>query len=118
MFSSRMLTAGLVILALSGTAVGVSIPAQAGESTGTWRNGMVDGPYGPGWYGPDGTFYDDDRYPRRRIYLRERHRPWWDEDVSYAEPYARPYGYRWRERYDPRERRHHPRIGPDWESGR
>jgi len=94
MFSSRILKMGLVALALSGAAALTSLPAQAGESTGTWRNGMVDGPYGPGWYGPDGTFYGNDRTVRRRAYVRERYRP------SYR--YA-PYGY-YRDSYYPPRR--------------
>src|SRR5215207_10159400 len=41
MFRSKVtLTAGLVALALGG-AVLASAPAEAGSSTGTWRNGMV-----------------------------------------------------------------------------
>jgi hypothetical protein len=47
------LTAGLAALALGG-AVLASAPAEAGASTGTWRNGMVAGPYGAGYYGGGG----------------------------------------------------------------
>jgi hypothetical protein len=35
-----------------GGAVLVSSPAEAGASTGTWRNGMVAGPRGVGCYDP------------------------------------------------------------------
>jgi hypothetical protein len=73
MFSSRILKIGLLALALSGAATLASVPVQAGESTGTWRNGMVDGPYGPGWYGR-GDHYENARTVRRRAYGRERYR--------------------------------------------
>jgi len=43
------LTAGLAALAL-GAAVLSAGPAQAGASTGTWRNGMEAGPGGVGCY--------------------------------------------------------------------
>lgn len=39
------LTAGFAVLALGG-ALMASAPAQAGASTGTWRNGAVATPYG------------------------------------------------------------------------
>ncbi|HEV2565247.1 MAG TPA: hypothetical protein VGU19_09195 [Microvirga sp.] len=73
MFSSRILKIGLLAAALSGAATLASLPAQAGESTGTWRNGMVNGPYGPGWYEP-GDYYEDARPVRRRPYVRDRYR--------------------------------------------
>ena len=41
------------------TCASLSLPptiAEAGMSTGTWRNGMIAGPYGVGWYGPRGSF--------------------------------------------------------------
>jgi hypothetical protein len=74
MFSSRILKIGLLALALSGAVTLASVPAQAGENTGTWRNGMVDGPYGPGWYEPRGAYYENARTVRRRPYVRERYR--------------------------------------------
>jgi hypothetical protein len=117
MLSSRVLKISLVALALSGAAVTLSLPAHAGERTGTWRNGMVDGPYGPGWYGPDGTFYGNDQTVRRRGYAREYYRSSRDYDDYYEDPYARPRGYRGRDRYSTwpypnyMERR-------SWESGR
>jgi hypothetical protein len=51
------LKAGLAALAIAGAVVAASAPAEAGRRTGTWQNGMVAGPYGPGYYGPDGSFY-------------------------------------------------------------
>jgi hypothetical protein len=88
MFSSRILKIGLLALALSGAATLASVPVQAGESTGTWRNGMVNGPYGPGWYEPGGSYYENARTVRRRAYGRERyrHRP------SYRRAPNRYYG--------------------------
>jgi len=56
--TKHILTAGVAALALGGTLL-AALPAQAGESTGRWRNGMVAGPYGPGYYGhrPGGYGY-------------------------------------------------------------
>jgi hypothetical protein len=51
MFRSRTLKAGLSSLVLMGTVLVLSSPTEAGWRTGTWRNGMVAGPYGPGYYG-------------------------------------------------------------------
>jgi hypothetical protein len=48
--TKRVLTAGVAALALGGSLLAAA-SAQAGESTGRWRNGMVAGPYGPGYYG-------------------------------------------------------------------
>ena len=45
------LMAGFVALALSGAAMTAPTPAEAGSSTGRWRNGMVAGPDGVGYYG-------------------------------------------------------------------
>ncbi|AWM86782.1 hypothetical protein [Microvirga sp. 17 mud 1-3] len=53
MLGTRILKASLAVLVLGGTAFVATQPAEAGASTGTWRNGMVEGPYGPGYYGPD-----------------------------------------------------------------
>ncbi len=103
MFSAHALKAGLAVLALSGAVSIWSAPAQAGASTGTWRNGMVDGPYGPGYYHPGGRYYDGGRQ-RHRGYAREYYRSPrnYSSDGSYYEdntPYARPGGYRWRGGY-------------------
>lgn len=48
--TKKVLAAGVAALALGGSLLAAA-PAQAGESTGRWRNGMVAGPYGPGYYG-------------------------------------------------------------------
>ena len=45
------LTAGVAALALGAVALSAG-PAQAGASTGTWRNGMQAGPGGVGCYDP------------------------------------------------------------------
>jgi hypothetical protein len=102
MFSSRILKTGLLVLALSGSATLASLPAQAGESTGTWRNGMVDGAYGPGWYGPGGAYYEDTRTVRRRTHVRERHR---------TRPSHRAYRYAPNRYYGDS---YYPRRGYDW----
>jgi hypothetical protein len=47
--TKALLTAGFAAMVLGGTLLS-SAPAQAGASTGTWRNGMVAGPYGVGYY--------------------------------------------------------------------
>jgi hypothetical protein len=47
--TNALLTAGFAAMVLGGTLLS-SAPAQAGASTGTWRNGMVAGPYGVGYY--------------------------------------------------------------------
>jgi hypothetical protein len=86
MVSSRILKTGLVALALSGAALVSSLPSQAGESTGTWRNGMVDGPYGPGYYTPDGRYYGNGHRQRRRVYVQEYYEP-------APPPRYRRYGY-------------------------
>ena len=54
--SKVTLTAGLAVLALGGALV-TSAPAEAGSGTGTWRNGMVAGPAGVGYYGGRGYGY-------------------------------------------------------------
>jgi hypothetical protein len=46
---SLKVLAGAVIAA--GSVLATALPAEAGASTGTWRNGMVAGPYGAGHYG-------------------------------------------------------------------
>jgi hypothetical protein len=57
-----LMTAGLGALALGAAVLISAAPAEAGSSTGTWRNGMVAGPYGAGYYGP-----------ARRPYYRHHH---------------------------------------------
>lgn len=44
-----ILTAGFAAMTLGGAML-ASGPAEAGSRTGTWRNGMVAGPYGAGYY--------------------------------------------------------------------
>ena len=58
MLKTCILKTTLAALALGGAALVTALPAEAGASTGTWRSGMVAGPYGPGYYGPP------DRGPR------------------------------------------------------
>ncbi|HEX2135673.1 MAG TPA: hypothetical protein VHG30_07150 [Microvirga sp.] len=63
MSRSRTLSAALGALALGGALMASAEPASAGARTGTWRNGMVAGPLGVGYYG----------YPRfHRPYHRRR----------------------------------------------
>jgi hypothetical protein len=102
MVSGGILKAGFVALALSGAAWASSLPAQAGESTGTWRNGMVNGPYGPGYYGPDGAYYGDGRRQRRRAYVQEYYRPSRNYGTyeQYEGSYSPPRDYRWRRHYE------------------
>ena len=56
MLHSRTWRAALGALALGGACLAWSEPASAGASTGTWRNGMVAGPLGVGYYGYRGGF--------------------------------------------------------------
>jgi hypothetical protein len=49
--------------------------------TGTWRNGMVAGPYGVSWYGPHGY------YPPPQPYYGGYHPSY------YGAAYGAPYGY-------------------------
>jgi len=67
--TTALLTAGFAATLLGGTLL-ASAPAQAGASTGTWRNGMVAGPYGVGYY--RGYGYRPARYGYRpaRYYRR------------------------------------------------
>jgi hypothetical protein len=96
MFTARALKTGLSVLALCGAFAAWSLPAEAGSSTGTWRNGMVDGPYGPGYYGPNGEYYGGGRQYRRRGYARESYRVprHYGGRYVYGDPYAGPRGYR------------------------
>ncbi len=94
-WSKMALTAGFAVLALGGS-LATSAPAEAGSSTGTWRNGMVAGPYGVGYYGPDGRYYREGRRSGRRGYVREYRRAprHYGGYYVYENPYARPRGYR------------------------
>ncbi|EIM31238.1 hypothetical protein MicloDRAFT_00002280 [Microvirga lotononidis] len=93
MHYAGLVKTGLAALMLSGVVTVWSHPVQAGESTGTWRNGMVAGPYGRGYYSPDGAYYGDGRSYRRRGYAQDYYRP----SRSYRrydyveEPYPRVY---------------------------
>jgi hypothetical protein len=93
MLYPNLLRTGLAALMLSGVVAIWSHPVQAGESTGTWRNGMVAGPYGPGFYGPDGSYYGNGRSYRRRGYAQEYYRPSRSHRRYYydEEPYPRVY---------------------------
>jgi hypothetical protein len=51
---NRNFLASAVIVA--GSVLATAQPAQAGASTGTWRNGMVASPYGAGQYGAPGGY--------------------------------------------------------------
>jgi hypothetical protein len=116
MLSPFKLKTGLIALVLCGAAGAWSPPAQAGESTGTWRNGMVDGPYGPGYYGPDGTYYGDGRRSRRRVYVPEYRRPSrnYEAYYEYDDPYARHRRHHWRDG----NRNVYGGQDRDWEPGR
>jgi len=74
------------------TCTSLSLPptaAEAGMRTGTWRNGMVAGPYGVGWYGPDGSFA-----PAHRGYFGGYHRGYYGGGYGYGYPgYYRRYSY-------------------------
>jgi hypothetical protein len=53
--ASKIIKIALTVL----TCTSLSLPptvAEAGMRTGTWRNGMVAGPSGVGWYGRHGSF--------------------------------------------------------------
>ena len=93
MLYSGLLKTGLAALMLSGVVAIWSHPVQAGESTGTWRNGMVAGPYGPGFYEPDRAYYyGNGRSSRRRGYAQEYYRPSRSYRRYYDdEPYPRVY---------------------------
>jgi len=95
MSNVRALKAGLSVLALGGALAAWSLPAQAGSSTGTWRNGMVAGAYGVGYYDPYGRFYGEGRRSGRRGYARETYRVPRSHGgyYVYEDPYAVPYGY-------------------------
>ena len=48
--TKKVFAVGAAALVMGGSLM-ITAPATAGESTGRWRNGMVAGPYGPGYYG-------------------------------------------------------------------
>jgi len=93
MLYAGLFKTGLAALMLSGAIAVWSHPAQAGESTGTWRNGMVAGPYGPGYYSPNGAYYGDGRSYQRRGYAQDYYRPSRSHRRYYydEEPYPRVY---------------------------
>src|SRR5215218_8297767 len=79
--TSKMAKIALTVL----TCTSLSLPptaAEAGMRTGTWRNGMVAGPYGVGWYGRHGSFA-----PAHRAYYGG-----WDYG-GYRRAYFGGYGY-------------------------
>jgi hypothetical protein len=70
------------------TCTSLSLPptiAEAGMRTGTWRNGMVAGPYGIGWYG--GPAYGGWRYGGYSYHSR------FYGGYGYAPAYYGGYGY-------------------------
>jgi len=67
--TKAILTAGFAALTLGGALL-ASAPAEAGARTGTWRNGMVAGPYGVGYYGPYGYRPAGYGYRPRAYYRR------------------------------------------------
>ena len=62
--TKKVFAVGAAALVIGGSLI-TTAPATAGESTGRWRNGMVAGPYGPGYYGQ--------RYAYRPNYGYRRH---------------------------------------------
>jgi hypothetical protein len=85
---SVAMRSGLAAFVFCGAVLALSAPAGAGASTGTWRNGMQAGPYGPGYYGPDGSYYGPPRYyGGRRGYYRG---PRYYAPRGYYEGYGRP----------------------------
>lgn len=78
MLRKDALKAILAAVSLSGAVLAAG-PAQAGASTGTWRNGMVAGPYGPGYYGSGrgprdygDDYRDTARYEQQDCYMLRR----------------------------------------------
>ena len=70
----------------------MTAPAAA-VPTGRQVDSTVAGPYGPGFYGPDGAYYGEGRSYRRRSYAQEYYRlsrtyRRYDYD---EEPYRRVY---------------------------
>jgi len=65
--TKAILTVGFAAMTLGGALL-ASAPAEAGASTGTWRNGMVAGPRGVGYYG--GYAARPARYGYRPYYRR------------------------------------------------
>src|SRR5215212_3805382 len=73
--SKSWLKFALSSIALCGAVLCWSPPAQAGASTGTWRNGMQVGPYGAGYYGRHGYYA-----PRRHYGVRRGHYSYYGYD--------------------------------------
>jgi hypothetical protein len=74
------------------TCTSLSLPptiAEAGMRTGTWRNGMVAGPYGIGWYGSRG-YYGGPAYGGWRYGGYSYHSRFYG---GYAPAYYGGYGY-------------------------
>ena len=92
MSAARALKIGFSVFAMCGALAAWSLPAHAGESTGTWRNGMVSGPAGVGYYGSNGGYYVERHRSGRRGYAREYRRPSRGYYV-YEDPYAIPRRY-------------------------
>jgi hypothetical protein len=76
------------------TCTSLSLPptiAEAGMRTGTWRNGMVAGPYGIGWYGSRG-YYGGPAYGGWRYGGYSYHSRFYG-GYGYAPAYYGGYGY-------------------------
>ena len=85
---SRFSKVALTVL----TCAGLVLPptfAEAGASTGTWRNGMVAGPDGVGWYGRHGAYVPARHYGGYGGWGRGYHRP----HYGYGPAYDGGYGY-------------------------
>ena len=95
MVTARAFKTGFTALVLCGALAAWSPPAQAGSSTGTWRNGMVAGPAGVGYYGTNDGYYIETRRSGRRGYVREYRRPSrsYGSYYVYEDPYVLPRGY-------------------------
>ena len=95
MSAARALKIGFSVFAMCGALAAWSLPAHAGESTGTWRNGMVAGPAGVGYYGSNGGYYVERPRSGRRGYVREYRRPSraYGGYSVYEDPYAIPRSY-------------------------
>jgi hypothetical protein len=62
---------------VAGSVLATALPAEAGASTGTWRNGMVASPYGAGQYGAPGGYsgarrgLNDEGYGGAPVYAQQ-----------------------------------------------
>ena len=63
--TKKVFAVGAAALVIGGSLIAAA-PATAGESTGRWRNGMVAGPYGPGYYGQRYAYRPQYGYGYRR----------------------------------------------------